>query len=69
MRAHSLSERPVWNVFLMRGRYLTTTTTQHPLFGPFDRDCPKRGMSNASTVDLVGIRRPKWAEKHPFGDP
>src|SRR5215212_6785925 len=26
------------------------------------RDCPKRGMSNTSSVDLAGIRRAKWTK-------
>ncbi len=34
-----------------------------------ERDCPKRGRSNASTVDLAGIRTPKRAEKYHFGVP
>jgi hypothetical protein len=33
------------------------------------RNCPKRGRSNASTVDLAGIQRPKRAEKYHFGVP
>ncbi len=33
------------------------------------RNCPKRGTSNAPTVDLAGIRRPKWSEKPLLGGP
>src|SRR5215211_2861363 len=31
------------------------------------RNCPKRGMSNAPTVNLAGIRRGRWTEKLFFG--
>src|SRR5215218_3687512 len=37
-------------------------------FGEFlFRDCPKRGTNNILSVDLGGLRRPKWVEKHRFG--
>jgi hypothetical protein len=36
---------------------------------PSLRNCPKRGGSNTSTVDLAGVRTPKWAEKYHFGVP
>src|SRR5215208_6318234 len=29
----------------------------------------EKGASDALSVDLAGIRRPKWAEKHRFGCP
>jgi hypothetical protein len=29
----------------------------------------EKGASDALSVDLAGIRRPKWAEKHCFGCP
>ena len=34
-----------------------------------ERNCPKRGRSNTSTVDLVGMRTPKPTEKYHFGGP
>ena len=37
--------------------------------GASDRNCPKRGRSGVSTVDLAGKRTPKRAEKYHFGVP
>ena len=49
--------------------------------GPREGDCyhelpripvprlSEKGASDALSVDLAGIRRPKWAEKHRFGCP
>jgi hypothetical protein len=34
-----------------------------------DRDCPKRGTSNAASVHLAGIWRVEWTEKPLFGGP
>jgi hypothetical protein len=31
------------------------------------RDCPKRGTSNAPSMDLASMRRKKWAERPLFG--
>src|SRR3712207_7645189 len=36
---------------------------------PISRYCPKRGTSNAPSVDLAGVRRAKWTEKPTFDDP
>jgi len=33
------------------------------------RNCPKRGMSNARSVTLAGIRRAKWTERPLCGSP
>jgi hypothetical protein len=37
------------------------------LFGQFQRNCPKRGTSNAPIVNLAGIRRANCTEKPLFG--
>jgi hypothetical protein len=43
----------------------------HPLntFQTVSRNCPKRGSSNAPSVDLAGIRRTKWPQKYRFDGP
>src|SRR3712207_7668872 len=49
--------------FSNRFRFPVNAVKRKFNFGEFTfRDCPKRGTSNASAVDLAGIRTPKWAE-------
>ncbi len=34
-----------------------------------ERNCPKRGSSNAPSANLAGRRRVRWAERSLFGAP
>ena len=40
-----------------------------PISKQFLEKLSEKGTSNAPSVDLAGIRRPNWAEKHRFGGP